>query len=297
MIGDRLGQVAGGPVELPFRQPLVDPGEPCLPPLLVGGDDVGTEEVDEPQGPDEQGAEDLFWDAAGAVLASRLSAGIGFAPPVDVNRVEGQPVAEVVPPAPEQPDLRPAGFALCRRTGEQSDKVPLVGKKVCPGQCAQLLTPGLALAVQPGQEAEEFGRRATYSLNLAALFSLRERPRQHRVRQLLGDRPEPDREAVEVQDQVAAAALVDRGLQPPDGVAELRCALQSDAVPQRPAMEDEDVVAGKGDAAGEGGHICSQGSSTRSSRTSVGLTRSACSRSAGLNFARMSWRTAAQAGP
>ncbi|MCX4459932.1 hypothetical protein OG585_45265 [Streptomyces sp. NBC_01340] len=48
MIGDRLGQVTGGPVELPFRKPLVDPGEPGLPPLLVGGNDVGAEEVDEP---------------------------------------------------------------------------------------------------------------------------------------------------------------------------------------------------------------------------------------------------------
>jgi len=54
MIGDRLGQIAGGPGELPFRKPLVDPGEPCLPPLLVGGDDVGTGEVNEPHGPDEQ---------------------------------------------------------------------------------------------------------------------------------------------------------------------------------------------------------------------------------------------------
>jgi hypothetical protein len=48
MIGDRPVQGAGGLVELADREPLVDPGEPGLPPLLVGGDDVGTEEIDEP---------------------------------------------------------------------------------------------------------------------------------------------------------------------------------------------------------------------------------------------------------
>src|SRR6185437_7602156 len=104
--------------------------------------------------------------------------------------------------------------------------------------------------------------------------------------------------ALEVQRQGVLVSLQDSRRQRPEIVGEPGGVVQLGGLAQRPGVQDEQVVPSAHLWRQEGaGHGCSQGSSTRSSRASAGLSAVARSSSAGLNLVSTSWRIAAQAGP
>ena len=155
---------------------------------------------------------------------------------------------------------------------------------------------GRGPGVQPAKKSGDRGEVVPDRGDLRSRFAWREIPRQHRVEKLLDGGSPAGGNVREVQRQQYSVLRDDRWPQPPGVIFETRGLVQRAARAQRSAGKDELGVEPMRRICGRCQGCC-HGCSTRSRSASVGLAASACSISAGVNLARMSWRIAAQTGP
>ncbi|MEU9291681.1 hypothetical protein AB0D57_45490 [Streptomyces sp. NPDC048275] len=152
------------------------------PPVAVRGEDVDGELVDEAHGPDEQRPQHFFGDPGGGVLAAM---GLGFAPAVDVARVEAQNVrGQDASPDPELARGR-AGSLPGVSGGQGLDQESLEVLHVLAGHRVEASGAGCC----PAQEPDVLGEGGADGGDLGPVLARRDGPRQHLVAEFLGDLP------------------------------------------------------------------------------------------------------------